>query len=114
MHYNLNWAFAPTTRSKTMQRLFTIEVRVDYKDESKQEIMKKALQQAARHIYASANLLKDHIKPMIVVYSHDYFSGHHDIPLLEDDIEAVGNSLLSDEMKDEGVSKEMLDALKGA
>ncbi len=94
-----------------MQRLFTIEVRVDYKDESKQEVMKKALQQAARHIYASANLLKDHIKPMIVVYSHDYFSGHHDIPLLEDDI-AVGESLLGEEMQDEGVSKEMLDALK--
>lgn len=93
-----------------MQRLFTIEVRVDYKDDNKQGVMEKAMQQAARHIYANAALLSDHIKPQVVLYSHDYFTGHKDIPLLTDDV-ASGAEQVGGSVADEGVSSDMLAAV---
>lgn len=86
----------------TMQRLFTIEVRVDFRDESKIPLFTKAIQQAARHVYAQSALLGDGVKPEVVIYSHDYFSGHADIALFDDDIldgttaiTEAGNSALS-------------------
>lgn len=97
-----------------MQRLFTIEVRVDYKDDNKQGVMEKAMQQAARHIFTNASLLSDHIKPQVVLYSHDYFTGHKDIPLLPDDVASgSGGGAVGVDSADD-VSPELYAALKSA
>lgn len=71
-----------------MQRQFTIELRVDYADPDKNEVMKKALQAAARHMYATAVLLSDSgMRPEIMLASDDFFSGNEEINLLEDTIQ---------------------------
>jgi hypothetical protein len=70
------------------QRMFTVELRVDFADVDKLGPMKKALQQCARHAFATAQLISDNPKSTrIVVYSDDFFSGHEDIALLDDDIQ---------------------------
>src|SRR5258708_17176205 len=51
------------TEEQLMQRQFTVELRVDYADSAKNDAMKIALQAAARHIYATALLLADDVKP---------------------------------------------------
>lgn len=104
-------------RSKTMQRQFTIEVRVDYADDGKNVVMKEAIQAAARHVYATASLLSDGVKPEIAVFSDDFFHGHEQIELLEDII-AKGKQQLDAaaggtvEQSDPGVSQDLIDALK--
>ena len=71
-----------------MQRQFTIELRVDYADNEKNDSMRTALQAAARHVYATATLLADAVKPQIAIFSDDFFAGHEQITLLEDTIKA--------------------------
>lgn len=78
-----------------MQRLFTIEIRIDFRDESKLPVMQKAIQQAARMVYSQAGLLGDAIKPEIVIYGHDFFKGHIDIPLFDDDV-ALGAKAITE------------------
>lgn len=82
----------PVPRRDAMaQRLFTIEVRCDFKDplpgeHDPIELMKKVVQQAARQVYSSSALVSERVRPEIVIYSHDWFKGHADIPLYDDDI----------------------------
>lgn len=84
--------FADTWKSKanngrlTLQRLFTIECQVDFRDESKLGLFEKIIQQAARHIYGQSALLGDGVKPEIVIHGHDFFKGHTDIALFDDTI----------------------------
>lgn len=93
-----------------MQRQFTIELRVDYADQEKNEAMRKALQQAARHVYATATLLADGVKPQIAIFSDDFFTGHETIALLEDTI-AKGLEQINEQPGDsDGVSSELLAA----
>jgi hypothetical protein len=93
-----------------MQRQFTIELRVDYEDAEKNPVMKEALLRAARHVFATATLLADAVKPQIVLFSDDFMVGHEEIPLLEDTlgkaIEEAGGQ------EQEGVSEEMLKAVR--
>lgn len=78
-------------RDGTMaQQLFTIECRVDFRDESKIPLFKTLIQQAARLVITQAGLLGDGVKPEVVIYSHDYFKGHQDIALFDDDISKGG------------------------
>lgn len=92
-----------------MQRQFTIEVRVDYADNGKNEAMRTAVAQAARHVYTKASLLADGVKPTIAIFSDDFFTGHEDIALLDDKIaqgkatmavigEATGEDTISAEL----------------
>jgi hypothetical protein len=94
-----------------MQRQFTVEIRVDYADQEKNEAMKKALQAAARHIYATAVLLADGIKPQIAIFADDFFSGHEEITLLDDTIASGLESIKSDD-DNSGVSDEMMAAAR--
>jgi hypothetical protein len=82
---NKRWRYA--TEEQRMQRQFTIELRVDYADNEKNDAMRQACAAAARHVYATASLLSDGIKPQISVYSDDYFAGHDEIKLMEDTIQ---------------------------
>lgn len=70
-----------------MQRQFTIELRVDYEDNEKNDSMRQACAAAARHVFATASLLADGVKPQVSVYSDDYFAGHDEIKLLDDTIQ---------------------------
>lgn len=77
------------------QVLFTIDIRVDFRDESKLPLFKKIVQQAAQHVFAQAGLLGDAIKPEIVIHSHDYMVGHAEIALFDADI-AAGSAAIGD------------------
>lgn len=92
---------APLKECK-MQRQFTIEVRVDYADEGKNEAMRETVTYAARRVLATAALLADGVKPQAVVFSDDFFSGHTDIAILEDKFAPKeGESQSSDSVSDE-------------
>jgi hypothetical protein len=74
-------------RGAQMQRQFTIELRVDFTDPEKLPALKKVLQQAARHAYATAQLISDNTKlTQVAIFSDDFFSGHEEIKLLDDTI----------------------------
>lgn len=84
------------------QVLYTVEIRADFSDETKHAVFKKAIQQSARFMFAQASLLNDGIKPECAIYAHDYFLGHADIAMLDDDIQSgltaiteAGNSALT-------------------
>lgn len=106
-----------TERSKLMNRQFTIELRVDYADAEKNEVMRAALQIAGRHMMATAQLLSDGVKPQIALFSDDFFDGHAEIALIEDTIQQ-GKDLLalqaagSTADAGETVSSDLLDACK--
>lgn len=71
-----------------MQRQFTIELRVDFEDQDKLPVLTSILQQAARHAFATAQLISDNQKTtQIAIFSDDFFSGHEEISLLEDTIQ---------------------------
>lgn len=94
-----------------MQRQFTIELRVDYADNDKNITMREAMQKAAQHVFATAQLLSDGVKPQIVVFSDDFFDGHDEIKLVEGTIQK-GLDLLGPETDADKPSNELLDALK--
>lgn len=66
-----------------MQRLFTVECRVDFRDETKVDVAKAIMQSAAQLVMGQMGLLGDAVKPEMAIYSHDYFTGHEDIPLFD-------------------------------
>jgi hypothetical protein len=99
-------------RSGSMQRQFTIELRVDYADNEKNDAMRTALQAAARHVYATATLLADAVKPQIAIFSDDFFAGHEQITLLEDTIQA-GKDEIGGE-NETPVSDELLGAMRAS
>lgn len=97
-----------------MQRQFTIELRVDFADPGKLEALKQTLQQAARHTYATAQLLSDTPKTtQIAIYSDDFFTGHETIALLDDTIQQGLDAIGSEESGDTGISSELLGAMNG-
>lgn len=98
-----------------MNRQFTIELRVDYADADKNEVMRTALQVAARHMFATASLLADGVKPQIAMFSEDFFDGHAEIALIEDTIQQGIDELAAagDTSVDTGVSSEQLAACRG-
>ena len=65
-------------------RTITIELRVDYSDRSKDEVIIAAAKMAAKHIYTSALLISDKRKPTIALHSGDFFSGTEEISLADD------------------------------
>ncbi len=92
-----------------MQRQFTIELRVDYADQDKNEAMRKALSAAARHVLATAHLLADGVKPQIVVFSDDFFTGHEEIAILDN---TLRSAIEESNAPDEVVSDELLQAAR--
>lgn len=98
-----------------MNLQFTIELRVDYADADKNEVMRTALQVTARHMFATASLLADGVKPQIAMFSEDFFDGHAEIALIEDTIQQGIDELAAagDTSVDTGVSSELLAACRG-
>ena len=92
-----------------MQRQFTIELRVDYADPEKDDIIRSTCQRAARYVYATAALLQDGNNPQIAVSSDDFVSGHKPIALLDGTGQEEQDML--GKVEEEPVSEEMLTAL---
>ncbi len=90
-------------------RQFTIELRVDYEDQDKNGAMKEAMQRAARHLLATAALLKDNQQPEIVIYGEDFFVGREEIPLMED---TLGKALEDHDSAEIEVSDELRQAAR--
>lgn len=67
-----------------MQKTFSLELRVDFKDKDKFDVMRKLFQQAALHLAAQADLLMDHVKAQAAVFDDDFFSGKQQISILDD------------------------------
>lgn len=78
---------ATLTEEDKLIRQFTIELRVNYADADKNEVMRKACAAAARHVFATANLLADGVKPDIAIFSDDWFAGKEEISLMQDVIQ---------------------------
>lgn len=103
-----NPKFNLSQEKRHMQRQFTIEVRVDYTDKDKNEAMRTALAAAARHVFATAVLLADGVKPTIAIFSDDFFQGHEEIALMQDVIrDGVDSISGGEEAQDNGVSSEL-------
>lgn len=101
------------TEEQKMQRQFTIELRVDYADEEKNEAMRVACTAAARSMLATAFLLADQTKPQVVIFSDDFFHGHEQIQLLEDTHAKGAAQLASAGDQDTGtVSSELMAAMR--
>ena|GEM_PF-4798295 len=100
--------------SDPMQRQFTIELRVDYDDVGKNEAMRIAIKQAAQHVYAMANMLKDGQKPQIAAFSDDWYSGREEIEVIPDTIQSGLDAIAvdGDDAANEGPSSELLAAFK--
>jgi hypothetical protein len=94
-----------------MIRQFTIELRVNYADAEKNETMRTACAAAARHMFATANLLADGQKPEIAIFSDDWFAGKEEISLLEDVIQK-GLDETSDTVSEGEVSSELMAAVR--
>lgn len=99
-------------RGAHMQRQFTIEIRVDFADSDKLGPLKQTLIQAARHGYATAQLLSDNPKSTrVAIFSDDFFTGHQEIALL-DDIIQQGLDATGEASGSEGVSSELMAAVQ--
>lgn len=109
----IDWRIA-AIRTTPMQRMFTIELKVDYADKDKNQVMREACQKAARHMLATASLLSDGVKPQVVSFSDDHFDGHALIPLFDDVIKKGEDELTAAGVaEEEAVSPELMAALKG-
>lgn len=93
-----------------MQRQWTIEARADFADQEKNEAISNAVRTAAVHINATIALLSDGIKPQVVAFSDDFFTGHEEIALLPD---TLGQGLATVDAGEEAdISSEMLAAVR--
>jgi hypothetical protein len=92
-------------------RQFTIELRVNYADNEKNATMRSAVAQAARHMFATAQLLADGVKPDIAIFSDDWFSGREEIELLQDVIQQ-GLDEAGEAVTEGEVSSELMAAVR--
>lgn len=65
-------------------RTFKIELRVDFEDDSRYEIMLASVRDAARQLVTTAEMLRDRREPKITVDEGDVFRRDKDISILED------------------------------
>lgn len=108
-HYKLD----TITRGAHMQRQYTIELRVDFADQDKLPALKEVLQQAARHAFATAQLISDNPKTtQVAIFSDDFFGGHSEIKLMEDVI-AQGLNSINEDSGSEQLSSELIGAMNG-
>lgn len=112
-HYKSAHAINWREEHRHMQRQFTIELRVDFEDSGKLQPLKEVLQQAARHAYATAQLISDNPKStQIAIFSDDFFSGHEEIKLLEDTIQQ-GLDQIGESSGADSVSSELAASVNG-
>lgn len=107
-----NYKLDTITRGAHMQRQFTIELRVDFADQDKLGPMKQVIQQAARHVYATAQLISDNPKStQIAILGDDFFTGHEEIKLFDDVIQQGLTETGETSSGSEGISSELMGAV---
>lgn len=62
-------------------RTFTIELRVSHDTPERDELMRKAVRDAARNLFTVASMIQEKRKPAIAAHSNDYFEGEKEIML---------------------------------
>lgn len=65
-------------------RTYTIELRADFMDDEKHDILLSAVREAARTMLATALLLKDKRDPQIALQTGDMFETNKDLDVMED------------------------------
>lgn len=114
MDHIIDWKLRYSNEEDKLIRQFTIELRVNYADADKNEVMRKACAAAARHVFATANLLADGVKPDIAIFSDDWFAGKEEISLMQDVIQQGLDETSSTAQDGEvGVSSELMQAVMG-
>lgn len=104
---------ATKTEEDKLIRQFTIELRVNYADADKNEVMRKACAAAARHVFATANLLADGVKPDIAIFSDDWFAGKEEISLMQDVIQqGLDETGANGNASEASVSSELMAAVR--
>jgi len=63
---------------------FTIELRVDFNDASKNELVVQAMRMAAKHVLTTAMLLQDKRPPQIALMTSNLFERDREISLADD------------------------------
>lgn len=67
-----------------MRKTYTVEIKVDFDDEERHELMIPVLRKAARNLLTNASLLADnHRQPQVAVRSEDFFAGPEEISAME-------------------------------
>lgn len=70
-------------KENPMERVFTLELRVDHSDTKMFELYHSIIAEAARKVYGASALLKENIKPQVAIFSDDFFQTHEEINLAE-------------------------------
>lgn len=65
-------------------RTYTVELRADFVDEEKHDILLSAVREAARTMLATAMLLKDKRDPQIALQTGDMFQKNDDIMVFDE------------------------------
>lgn len=102
-------------RGDKMAAEFRIEIRVDFTDRDKFATMKQQVQNLARNLYATANLLKDSQAPVIMICGDDFFHPTEEIKLFDDVIQQGADQLKAinpDAPAEEEISQELIDAMR--
>jgi hypothetical protein len=64
-------------------RKYVIELKTDFDDEEKYEVIKRMMVRAARELYTTAALMSSDRQPDIALHSKDFFHGNEDIAYLD-------------------------------
>lgn len=77
-----------------------IEIRADFTNKEKIDLLSSMIVQHAVALNANVNLIKDEVKPEVVCYSDDFFHGHKEISLMDNPLGTtiVDQDAPSDEM----------------
>lgn len=113
MDHIIDWKLRYSNEEDKLIRQFTIELRVNYADADKNEVMRKACAAAARHVFATANLLADGVKPDIAIFSDDWFAGKEEISLMQDVIQQGLDETSTAQSGEVTVSSELMQAVMG-
>lgn len=64
-------------------KTYTIELRADYVDEEKHDVLLEAVREAARVMLSTAMMLKDKRDPQIMLQAGDMFEKNKDLTIFE-------------------------------
>lgn len=101
----------PQEGKTVAEKQFTLELRVDFSDPEKYEVVKVHLAKLARQLTAKCKLLMDNgIKPRCALHSDNFFMAPEAIDSMEG---VISRDDAAADVEEEQVSAEMLEAMKG-
>jgi hypothetical protein len=67
-------------------RTYTLEIKVDFDDEERFEIVKQHLFEQGRETLAMCMMLAGKRKPQVALHSQDFFAGNEEFDLTAEDV----------------------------